>query len=147
MAKGSLIAQVLSSIFFRRSTVRAGKYARSGVSILALLGQALNKSKSVSGADGLGFRQKLGLLSRLVKAYVSGQYRQLPTKTLISVLAALVYFVSPVDFIPDVLPILGFADDIALLVWVFNSLTTDLENFRVWEQQQQRAAGTTIDLK
>ena len=146
MAKGSLIAQVLSSIFFRRSTVRAGKYARNGMSILALLGQAFSKSNSVKGEAGLGFREKLGLVSRLVKAYVSGQYRQLPTKTLISVLATLVYFVSPIDFIPDVLPILGFADDIALMVWLFNSLTDDLENFRVWEQQQQRATGTTIDL-
>jgi uncharacterized membrane protein YkvA (DUF1232 family) len=101
----------------------------------------------VKGEEGLGFREKIGLLSRLIKAYVAGEYRQIPTKTLISTLAGLVYFVSPIDFIPDVLPVLGFADDIALMVWLFNSLNSDLENFRDWERQQQRATGKVIDLK
>lgn len=146
MAKRSLIAQVLSSIFFRRSTVRAGKYARSGLGMLTLIKEALGKSSSVKGEEGLGFREKIGLLSRLVKAYVAGEYRQVPTKTLISVLAGLVYFVSPIDFIPDVLPVLGFADDIALMVWLFSSLDSDLENFREWERQQQRAGGKVIDI-
>ena len=147
MAKRNLIAQVLSSVFFRRSTASAGKYARNGLSMLTLINQALGKSGSVKGEEGLGFREKIGLLSRLVKAYVAGEYRQVPTKTLISTLAALIYFVSPIDFIPDVLPVLGFADDIALIVWLFNSLNADLENFRTWERQQERVTGKTIDLK
>lgn len=147
MAKRSLIAQVLSSIFFRRSKVRAGRYARNGLSMLTLIKQALGKSESLKGEAGLGFREKIGLLSRLVKAYVAGEYRQIPSKTLISTLAALIYFVSPIDFIPDVLPVLGFADDIALLVWLFNSLNGDLENFKIWEREQERAAGKVIDLK
>ncbi|RYF65810.1 MAG: DUF1232 domain-containing protein [Cytophagaceae bacterium] len=147
MAKRSLIAQVLSSIFFRRSTASAGKYARNGLSMLTLIKEALGKSKSVKGEEGIGFREKIGLISRLVKAYVSGEYRQVPTKTLISTLAALIYFVSPLDFIPDILPLVGFADDIALMVWLFNSLNADLENFREWERQQERATGKVIDLK
>lgn len=115
--------------------------------MLALIKQALGKSESVKGEEGIGFREKIGLLSRLVKAYAAGEYRQVPAKTLISTLAALIYFVSPIDFIPDVLPVLGFADDIALLVWLFNSLNSDLENFREWERQQERATGKVIDLK
>ncbi|NID13039.1 DUF1232 domain-containing protein [Fibrella aestuarina] len=142
-----MIAQILSSIFFRRSTARAGRYARNGLSMLTLIKEALGKSESVKGEEGLGFREKIGLLSRLVKAYVAGEYRQVPTKTLISTLAALIYFVSPIDFIPDVLPVLGFADDIALMVWVFNSLNTDLENFKEWERQRERTTGKVIDLK
>ena len=147
MAKRSLIAKVLSSIFFRQSTAKAGKYARNGFSILALLKAALSKSDEVKGDDAIGFREKVQLLSRMTKAYVAGDYRQIPAKTLISVLAALIYFVSPIDFIPDVLPILGFADDIALLVWVFNSLQDDVTDFRDWERSQARVTGKVIDIK
>ena len=147
MAKRSLIAQILSSIFFSRSTGKAGKYARNGASMLTLIQQALSKSKSVQGEEGIGFREKLGLISRLVKAYASGEYRQLPLKTLISVLATLIYFVSPIDFIPDILPIVGFADDIALIVWLFSSLNGDLEKFRDWERQQAKATNKVIHLE
>ncbi|MEZ0610026.1 YkvA family protein [Fibrella sp. WM1] len=147
MAKSSLIAKVLSSIFFRRSTRRAGRYAKNGLGMLALIREALNKSKSVSGDDGVGFREQIGLLSRLVKAYASGDYRQISTKTIVSVLASLVYFVSPIDVIPDVLPFVGFADDIALMVWLFNSLQNELINFRSWEREQARVTGKVIDLE
>ncbi len=147
MATRSLIAQVLSSIFFGRSKAKAGKYARNGLSMLGLLKAALGKSNGMKGDDSIGFREQVMLLSRMIKAYVAGDYRQIPTKTLISMLASLIYFVSPIDFIPDVLPILGFADDIALMVWLFNSLQDDIANFRDWERNQARATGKVIDIK
>lgn len=147
MAKGSLIAKVLSSVFFRRSTRRAGRYATNSLGMLALIREVLSKSKTVAGEEGVSFREQIGLLSRLVKAYASGEYRQVSTKTIVSVLASLIYFVSPLDFIPDVLPFVGFADDIALLVWVFNSLQSELINFRSWEREQARTTGKVIDLE
>ena len=147
MAAGSLIAKVLTSVFFSRSRSKAGRYARNSKSMFGLVQQVLSKSKTVAGEEGIGFREKIGLISRLVKAYAAGEYRQLPTKTLLITLATLIYFVSPLDFIPDVLPILGFADDIALIVWLFNSLNTDLDNFREWERQQQKATGKVIKLE
>lgn len=101
----------------------------------------------MKGDDSIGFREQIMLLSRMIKAYVAGEYRQIPTKTLISMLASLIYFVSPIDFIPDVLPILGFADDIALMVWLFNSLQDDIANFRDWERNQARTTGKVIDIK
>lgn len=146
MAKRSLIAQVLSSIFFGRSKATAGKYARNSLSILGLLKAALGKSNGMKGDDAIGFREQIMLLSRMIKAYVAGDYRQIPTKTLVSMLASLIYFVSPIDFIPDVLPILGFADDIALMVWLFNSLQDDIANFRDWERTQARATGKVIQI-
>ena len=147
MAAGSLIAKVLASVFFNRSRVKAGRYARNSKSMFGLIQQVLSKSKTVADGEGIGFREKIGLISRLVKAYAAGEYRQLPTKTLLITLATLIYFVSPLDFIPDVLPILGFADDIALIVWLYNSLNTDLDNFREWERQRQKATGKVIELE
>ena len=36
-------------------------------------------------------------------------------------LAALVYLVTPVDLIPDILPVIGYLDDIAVCVWAAKS--------------------------
>jgi uncharacterized membrane protein YkvA (DUF1232 family) len=143
----SLIARILSSIFFRRATSKAGRFAGSSLSMFALIREALTKSQTVEGEEGIGFREQVGLLSRLVKAYASGEYRQVSTKTIIAVLASLIYFVNPLDVLPDILPVVGFADDIALLVWLFKSLKTELANFRAWERDRERAAGKVIEIQ
>ena len=42
---------------------------------------------------------------------------------------ALGYFISPIDIIPDILPLVGLTDDIAVLAWAFNRIkhnVTDL---------------------
>lgn len=69
------------------------------------------------------------LFSEMIKAYIQGTYRKIPTKTLIKILAVLAYFVSPFDFIPDVLPLIGFTDDLALVLWLFNSIKQEVDEF------------------
>jgi len=39
-----------------------------------------------------------------------------PRRVKLTLLAALAYFVAPVDLIPDVLPLLGFSDDAGVLL-------------------------------
>ncbi|WP_420156095.1 YkvA family protein, partial [Siphonobacter sp.] len=81
-------------------------------------------------------QEKLGLLTRLIRAYAKGEYRQLPWKSVVLTVAVLIYFVSPIDVIPDLLPIIGFTDDIALLIWLFRTISNDLDTFKVWEAEQ-----------
>jgi len=69
-----------------------------------------------------------------VKAYVSGTYRVIPWPTILKIVAVFIYFISPIDVIPDFLPIIGLSDDIALLGWLFSSLASDIEAFEAWEQ-------------
>ena len=46
-------------------------------------------------------REQLQRLIALLKAYVSGEYRDVSTQTMVTVAAAIVYFVVPFDGIPD----------------------------------------------
>jgi len=98
-----------------------------------LIRDALNKSGGLSGKNIGLFREQLGIVTRLLKAYASGEYRQLLWKTLILVIAVLIYFVSPIDILPDFLPIVGLTDDIALMLWLFSGMSDDIEKFRQWE--------------
>jgi uncharacterized membrane protein YkvA (DUF1232 family) len=51
----------------------------------------------------------------LLTAYYCALDRQTPTHVRVALFAALAYFVSPFDFVPDMLPIVGLTDDAAIL--------------------------------
>ena len=54
----------------------------------------------------------------------------------ISLLAvAIVYVLSPVDLIPDPIPGLGQIDDAMVIMWVFNALKGEFEQWRAWKSQ------------
>ena len=93
MANKSLVTRILTSFFFKRANIGAVRYARNSKSLFNLIRDALNKSGGLSGNNIAAFREQLGVVTRLLKAYASGEYRQLPWKTLIRVIAVLIYFV------------------------------------------------------
>ncbi|MNY28694.1 hypothetical protein D3C86_1626840 [compost metagenome] len=55
---------------------------------------------------------------------------------MVTVVAGLLYFVSPLDAIPDWLLGVGMLDDIAVLAWVMKAITDELEAFRAWRHRQ-----------
>ncbi|UFH56673.1 YkvA family protein [Spirosoma sp. KNUC1025] len=133
MKNSSLISRILSSIFFKRANAGAVGYARNSQRLFQLIREAIEKSGGLSGANFAAFRDQLSVVTRLLRAYASGQYRELPWKTLLRVIAVLIYFVSPIDILPDFLPIVGLTDDIALMLWLFSGIKDDIEKFRQWE--------------
>jgi uncharacterized membrane protein YkvA (DUF1232 family) len=58
---------------------------------------------------------KLPFAEDLLAAYYCAFDKQTPRHVQASLLGAVAYFILPVDFMPDVLPVLGFTDDAAVL--------------------------------
>lgn len=54
----------------------------------------------------------------MIKAYCSKRYTKIPKQTLMSVCFALFYVFSPVDLIPDNIPVIGYLDDVAVVEFV-----------------------------
>ena len=82
------------------------------------------------------FREGVGdlyTLMRLVAAYAQGEYRQVSKKTMIAVVAALLYFLSPIDLIPDVLVFIGYIDDLSVLAYVMRTFKQEIDRFVAWE--------------
>jgi uncharacterized membrane protein YkvA (DUF1232 family) len=144
MANKNLITRILTSIFFKRANLGAVRYARNAKSLFGLVSEAINKSGGLSGKNISAFKDQLFIVTRLLKAYASGEYRQIPWKTLIRIIAVLIYFVSPIDILPDFLPIVGFTDDIALMLWLFSGLKDDLDKFSEWETTNSTAQNTSL---
>ncbi len=76
--------------------------------------------------------QDVLLLIQLVKAWIRKEYREIPTGSIVAILAALIYFLSPIDIIFDYIPGIGYVDDIFVIGLVFKQLDTDLQHFRTW---------------
>jgi uncharacterized membrane protein YkvA (DUF1232 family) len=93
--------------------------------------------KGAGEGNRLGkLKDDLKLLQALCLAYWRGEYRAISPKAILSVVAGLMYFLSPLDAIPDWIPGLGMLDDIAVLAWVMKSLNVELDAFRAWRAKQ-----------
>ena len=58
---------------------------------------------------------KLPFAEDLLAAYYCAFDKQTPRHVQAALLGAIAYFILPFDFVPDVLPVLGFTDDAAIL--------------------------------
>lgn len=74
-------------------------------------------------------------LVRLVRSYITGEYRQIQTSTIISGLAVLLYVLNPIDLIPDFIPVIGFLDDLSLVSWFVGKFQVEIMRFRDWENK------------
>lgn len=75
------------------------------------------------------------LIGRLLKAQALGKYSMKSYRFLIILTAAILYFINPIDLIPDFVVGLGLTDDLAILTWVFKAAADELNAFKAWEIQ------------
>ncbi len=123
--------------FFNLALRRAAKLLGKRAGLLVLLVQLSAKLKTVNW-KAIHFptvKEKFYTLGRFVKAYAMGHYRDVSWKAMITIVAAVIYFVSPIDLIPDFVPITGLTDDLGILLGVFNSLDKEIEKFLAWEKK------------
>ena len=130
----SFINRILDSKYFKEALQKGEDIIQKDqLGLLNLIKRALLKVTETAANSNLTVVKLLNhyivLFSQLIKAYIQGSYRKLPAIALAKIAAVLIYFISPFDFIPDVLPIIGFTDDLALVLWVGKSIKNELDEF------------------
>lgn len=76
----------------------------------------------------------LRTMLRLVLQWATRSYRRVTWAPLILIVGALLYFVTPVDAIPDAIGALGFVDDVTVITTVVRKIRDELDRFRTWEE-------------
>jgi uncharacterized membrane protein YkvA (DUF1232 family) len=116
-------------------------YLRRGARLLSnpsglkrLVVQAAKKLNGSGSEKVKAVGEQLGLLIDLLKAYIAGDYRDISTQAIASVAGAIIYFVVPLDGVPDFLFGWGFVDDAAVISYVIAQLSTELESFKQWRE-------------
>ena len=77
----------------------------------------------------------LGLVG-MVNDWVTGQYKGIPWETILTIIAVLTYVVSPVDVVPDVIPVAGVVDDVYLATKILPAISKDIAKYKEWKSQQ-----------
>ena len=128
----------IKNTFFTIAMNQASRLAGKPGRILLLLTKLGAKIKGGhwSPVQRQMIKEKFLVLGRMAKAYALGRYRAVPWKTMLILLAAVIYFLNPIDLIPDLLPLVGFTDDFAILLWVYNAIGVEVDKFLEWEQSR-----------
>jgi uncharacterized membrane protein YkvA (DUF1232 family) len=133
MNTSNLLEKILDSVFYNSSLKKASRLSKNTVGILTLLKGVLSKIQTEGKSTVLqSIKDKVLTLGKMLKFYATGDYRNIDLKNVVIIITAFVYFLSPVDLIPDFIPMLGFADDVALVTFVFNSISEEIEKFETW---------------
>ena len=75
------------------------------------------------------------ILASLLRSYVKKEYQDIPTGSLLAIISALLYFVSPIDLIPDSIPLLGYTDDAAVVAVCWKLVWSDAEDYKKWRER------------
>ena len=73
----------------------------------------------------------------LVRSYTKKEYTEIQIETIIAIVSALIYFVSPVDLIPDVIPVAGHLDDAAVVGACLALVKSDLDDYKKWRDNKK----------
>lgn len=79
----------------------------------------------------------IGLID-LAKCYAKGTYTDIQEVYLAIIIATLNYWVSNVDLIPDLVPIIGLWDDEAVLNQGLQLAQEDIQKFKKWRKTHQK---------
>jgi uncharacterized membrane protein YkvA (DUF1232 family) len=120
---------------------RARQYLRGDRDLRTVRAAAAAGRSGERPAHGVG--SDLLAAWRLLRAYLRGEYRAVRWRSVLAVVVGLVYFLSPIDLIPDVFLLLGLTDDAVVVSLVFTVVRQELAGFRAWEGRRQRGDATS----
>ena len=126
-----------------RAPRRYGDYERRADGLVSskerLKNLATQAARKLSGTASTRIdrvRDQLILCIALVRSWMHGEYDGVSRQTIVAVTAALLYFVVPLDVIPDFLIGWGFIDDAAVVGYVMTMLAAEMDTFRRWQERE-----------
>ncbi|MCB0721312.1 MAG: DUF1232 domain-containing protein [Ignavibacteriae bacterium] len=72
------------------------------------------------------------LALQMIKDYKAKRYTEIPWRSIGLISIGILYFLNPLDLMPDFIPILGLTDDAVALAAIFKSLQSDLKLYCEW---------------
>lgn len=129
--------RLLNSRAYRKARELVKKTIQSPEKLVALVSSAQAKAASSRSGKLAEILDSIGAVFRLLGAYARGDYRDISFESLALVVASIIYFVMPIDVLPDFILGLGLVDDAALLAYTFRVVADDIKAFLDWEAAQQ----------
>lgn len=110
---------------------KAKEYAADKKRTQRLLDDAVKKAKAKKKGPLEELGENLQLLFGIIRDWASGKYTEVPIGSIVAIIIGLLYFVSPVDLIPEFIPG-GLVDDAVVLGLIIKQVSSDLERYKHW---------------
>jgi uncharacterized membrane protein YkvA (DUF1232 family) len=113
---------------------KASEYANDKKKAQNLVDKAMKKAGREKGKKGPLDKiwEKIQLLFGMVKDWAKGDYKEVPKGSIVVILIGLLYFMNPIDVIPDFLIGVGFIDDVFVLGLVMKQVSSDIDKYKEW---------------
>lgn len=118
---------------YQKYESKANEYFDDNDKTQDLLNSAIKKANQKKGSLSEVW-DKLQLLFKMLKAWIKGEYKDISKRSMITIIAGILYFVSPIDLIPDFIAGLGIVDDAAVIGFILKQISSDLEKFKIWKE-------------
>lgn len=99
--------------------------------------QRLEKKLKMIPAAG-SVLSMIPILISLVRSYTKKEYKDVPIGTIVAIVSALLYWLSPVDAIPDIVPGLGYLDDAAVIAACLKLVKSDVDEYQKWREENNK---------
>ena len=116
--------------------------------INGLLDDLQEKLKGLPGTVATAF-ENVPLMASMVKSYVTREYTEVSPKVVVSLVSAFLYLVAQKDLIPDNIPVVGLADDVAVATIAMAICEPELKAYAEWREAsaaQKGAVDAVADL-
>ncbi|MHA7100541.1 uncharacterized protein DUF1232 [Roseivirga pacifica] len=122
--------------FFEKFKKKAQQIVNDNAALRSTLVKAQEKLAASDSDEGLKGKlvEYVKLVLRMLTNTINGNYKGLPWQTLVMIVAGLLYFIAPLDALPDFIPVAGLVDDATILVWLGKCFQDDLNNYKKWEE-------------
>ena len=116
---------------------KASAFLEDGGKMDQLLEQVESKLETVPKAGV--YLAEVPRMIALLKDYIQKDYTEVPKKSLIFIVAALLYLVNPKDIIPDKFIGVGLLDDAAVVAACISLTKADLDAYDAWKDAKAEA--------
>ena len=81
--------------------------------------------------------ETIPLFISCLKSYIKREYTEIPVGSMVAIVSALIYWLSPIDIIPDTIPGIGHIDDAAVVLACLQMVRSDLDDYKKWFDEKE----------
>ena len=126
--------------------IRKAKKFYEGYKKTKITLEQLKKANNLKGNLG-EIGNKFALLVRMMRANLKGEF-EISTADKLKIVGAIVYVITTLDAVPDIIPVLGFGDDIGVVAYVIvkvGKLNKKYEEFERVRRNEEKDKNVDFD--
>ncbi len=100
-----------------------------------------NEDKIIEKANKgalLKYASYIPMFFSMIKDFFTKKYKEVPGGTIAAILGTLLYIFSPIDVIPDFIPVAGLIDDAAVVALCLKLVSMDIDKYKAWKENASK---------